>query len=60
MQTKWQAILDEKNSNEIFEFFINKIKNNKQTVIYVTHNIKFANMARVKYKIEKGSLNRYN
>ena len=52
--------LDEKNSKEIFEFFINKIKNNKQTVIYVTHNIKFANMARVKYKLEKGSLNRYN
>ena len=52
--------LDEKNSNEIFEFFINKIKKNNQTVIYVTHNIKFANMARVKYKLEKGSLNRYN
>tara|TARA_B100000029_G_scaffold457203_1_gene485756 strand:- start:22 stop:693 length:672 start_codon:yes stop_codon:yes gene_type:complete len=51
--------LDEKNSELIFEFFINKIKQNKQTLIFVTHNNKLANIAKIKYKLENGSLERY-
>ena len=51
--------LDEKNSELIFEFFINKIKQNQQTLIFVTHNNKLANIAKVKYKLENGSLQRY-
>ena len=51
--------LDEKNSELIFEFFINKIKQNQQTLIFVTHNNKLANIAKVKYKLENGSLERY-
>ncbi len=34
--------LDEDTANNIFEFFINYVKLNKKTLIYVTHNKKYA------------------
>ncbi len=37
--------LDEDTANNIFSFFINYIKQNKKTLVYVTHNKKFANFA---------------
>ena len=46
--------LDENTAEEIFNFFLDEIKNNKQTVIYATHNIKFANQAHTKFELKKG------
>ena len=48
--------LDEKNSNDIFNFFIKTAIKKNQTVIYVTHNLKLANKAKKKYILEKGFL----
>jgi len=45
--------LDEETSDSIFDFFINEIKSNNQTLIYVTHNQKYAEQANTKYKILK-------
>jgi len=52
--------LDEKNSNSIFEFFIEKANLKKQTIIFVTHNKKLADKAKFKYKLENGVLEKYN
>tara|TARA_Y100001960_G_C14676967_1_gene829034 strand:+ start:626 stop:1306 length:681 start_codon:yes stop_codon:yes gene_type:complete len=45
--------LDEETSDKIFNFFIKEIKNNKQSLIYVTHNIKYAKLADKRYEIIK-------
>ena len=45
--------LDEETSDSIFNFFINEIKSNKQSLIFVTHNEKYAKKANKKYKILK-------
>ena len=51
--------LDDKNSDYIFNFFVDKAKNLNQTIIFVTHNIKLANRAHIKYKLENGTLEQY-
>ena len=43
--------LDEKISNSIFEFFLEQIRINNQSLIYVTHNKHYAMQANIKYKI---------
>jgi lipoprotein-releasing system ATP-binding protein len=43
--------LDEKTANSVFDFFLDKIKLNKQSLIYVTHNKNYAMKAKYKYKI---------
>ena len=45
--------LDEETSDSIFNFFINEIKSNNQSLIFVTHNEKYAKKANKKYKILK-------
>ena len=51
--------LDEKNSNDIFNFFIKTAVLKNQTIIYVTHNLELANKAKKKYKLENGFLEKY-
>ena len=48
--------LDENTADEIFEFFLREIKNNKQTVIFATHNIKFADQAHKKLELTQGKI----
>ena len=48
--------LDEETSDIIFNFFIKEIKKNKQSLIYVTHNNKYANLADIKYRIYKKNI----
>ena len=43
--------LDEKISDSIFEFFLEQIRINNQSLIYVTHNKHYAMQANIKYKI---------
>ena len=43
--------LDKKTSDLVFEFFLEKIKLNNQTLIYVTHNKNYANRADSLYEI---------
>jgi len=50
--------LDEETSDQIFDFFIKEIKSNKQSLIYVTHNIKYAKKADSRYEITKKNINR--
>ena len=45
--------LDEETSDSIFDFFLNEIKINKQSLIYVTHNAKYAKKADIRYTISK-------
>ena len=45
--------LDEETSDSIFDFFLNEIKINKQSLIYVTHNEKYAKKADIRYIISK-------
>lgn len=52
--------LDEKNSKNIFEFFIEKANLNNQTIIFVTHNNKLATKAKNKYRLENFSLTQYD
>jgi len=49
--------LDEETADEIFDFFINEIQKNKQTLIYATHNIKYADRAYKKLKLSRGNFN---
>ena len=51
--------LDRFNSNEIFNFFL-KMKNNKRTIIYATHNRQLADKADYKLSIIDGSIRRIN
>ena len=48
--------LDEKTSDSIFDFFLKTIKLNKQSLIYVTHNSKYAKKADTVYKISNQKL----
>jgi len=43
--------LDEKISDTIFEFFLEQIRNNNQSLIYVTHDKHYAEQANIKYQI---------
>ena len=48
--------LDENTADEIFSFFLKEIKKNKQTVIFATHNIKFADQAHKKLELTQGKI----
>jgi len=48
--------LDENTADEIFDFFLKETSNNKQTVIFATHNIKFADLAHKKLELTKGKI----
>ena len=48
--------LDEDTSDEIINFFLNFIKNNNISLIYVTHNQKYADMADNKYVFKNKKL----
>ena len=43
--------LDEKISDSIFNFFLEQIRINNQSLIYVTHNNRYAKQANMKYQI---------
>ena len=45
--------LDEETSDTIFDFFLNEIRINKKSLIYVTHNEKYAKKADIRYVISK-------
>ena len=45
--------LDEETSDTIFDFFLNEIRINKKSLIYVTHNEKYAKKADIRYIISK-------
>ena len=48
--------LDEETSDSIFDFFLNEIRNKKQSLIYVTHNQKYAKQADIRYEISKKNI----
>ena len=48
--------LDEDTSDEIINFFLNFIKNNNISLLYVTHNQKYADMADYKYVFKNKKL----
>ena len=48
--------LDEETSDEIINFFLKFIKNNKISLLYVTHNQKYADMANDKYEFKNKKL----
>ena len=48
--------LDEKTSDSVFDFFLETIKLNKQSLIYVTHNSKYAKKADKVYEISNQNL----
>lgn len=48
--------LDEKTANSIFDFFLETIKFNKQSVVYVTHNKNFAKKANDVFEITNQKL----
>ena len=48
--------LDEDTSDEIINFFLNFIKNNNISLLYVTHNQKYADMADKKYVFKNKKL----
>ena len=48
--------LDETTADEIFEFFLKESIKNKQTVIFATHNKKFADQAHKKLELSKGKI----
>tara|TARA_B110000196_G_scaffold304874_1_gene301963 strand:- start:789 stop:1469 length:681 start_codon:yes stop_codon:yes gene_type:complete len=48
--------LDEKTADEIFSFFLNFIKNNNISLIYVTHNLKYSVMADTQYELKNKTL----
>ena len=43
--------LDEKNADNVFNFFLEQIKLNKQSLVYVTHDQNYAKKANFKFKI---------
>ena len=48
--------LDEETSDTIFDFFLNEVRINKKSLIYVTHNEKYAKKADMKYVISKRNI----
>ena len=45
--------LDEDTSDEIFDFFIKEIKKNNQTLLFATHNLKYAKKSDFVFEIKK-------
>ena len=45
--------LDEDTSDEIFDFFIKEIKRNNQTLLFATHNLKYAKKSNFVFEIKK-------
>ena len=43
--------LDEETADNVFNFFISEIEKNSQTLIYATHNTKFAERAKIKFEL---------
>ncbi len=52
--------LDENTANIIFDFFIDYVKQNKKTLVYVTHNKKYSLYADEIYKFSQKKLNLIN
>jgi len=48
--------LDEETSDTIFDFFLTEIRINKKSLIYVTHNEKYAKKADIRYVISKKNI----
>ncbi len=48
--------LDEETSDVLMNFFLKFIKNNNMSLLYVTHNHKYANMADCKYELKNKKL----
>ena len=48
--------LDEKTSDEIINFFLKFVANHNISLIYVTHNKKYAEMAKIKYELRNRNL----
>ena len=48
--------LDEKTSDEIINFFLKFVSNHNISLIYVTHNKKYAEMAKIKYELRDKNL----
>ena len=48
--------LDEETSDTIFDFFLKEIRINKKSLIYVTHNEKYAKKADIRYLISKRNI----
>ena len=48
--------LDEETSDTIFDFFLNEVRINKKSLIYVTHNEKYAKKADIRYVISKRNI----
>ena len=48
--------LDKKTADSVFDFFLEKIKHNKQTLVYVTHNNHYAKKASHLYQISQQQL----
>ena len=48
--------LDEKTADDIIKFFIKFIKNHNISLIYVTHNLKYAEMANFQYELKNKNL----
>ena len=48
--------LDEETSDTIFDFFLNEVRINKKSLIYVTHNEKYAKKADIRYVISKKNI----
>ena len=48
--------LDEKNADEIINFFLKFIESHNISLIYVTHNKKYAEMAKFKYELKNKNL----
>ena len=48
--------LDEKTSDEIIDFFLKFVANHNISLIYVTHNQKYADMAKIKYELRNKNL----
>ena len=48
--------LDEKTSDEIINFFLKFVTNHNISLMYVTHNQKYADMAEIKYEIKNKNL----
>ena len=48
--------LDKKTADSVFDFFLEKIKQNKQTLVYVTHNNHYAKKASHLYQISQQQL----
>ena len=52
--------LDEETADNVFDFFINEIEKNKQTLIYATHNIKYADKAKIKLELTQKKLKNHD